>query len=272
MKKQLSNLKHIGDKLPGGWVKVRSELERLQKEEEKNHISFSTFRSVCEAVGIEKEEDQLALSGYLHDLGILLHYQQDEALFDRIFLNPQWVSNAVYTILSEKQLIEDGLFSKKRVFERWGEQYTREEKNAFLLLMQKEAFELVRVHLKALESEGISIDLWDDSRIKPGKRWREEIQTAIAETKVAVLMISADFLASDFIRNNELPPLLEAAEKEGATVLPLILRPCRFQQNKIISQYKSVNDPKEPLSGLSEHDQETILVALTNSIAEKMEE
>jgi len=66
--------------------------------------------------------------------------------------------------------------------------------------------ERLRVHLKPLIRKQV-VDLWDDTRISPGMDWRREIDTALSAASVAVLLISADFLASDFIVDNELPVL-----------------------------------------------------------------
>ena len=51
-----------------------------------------------------------------------------------------------------------------------------------------------------------AIDLWDDTRIETGDVWRTEIQEALDQTRVAILLVSADFMASNFIVGKELPP------------------------------------------------------------------
>ncbi len=121
------------------------------------------------------------------------------------------------------------------------------------------------MHLKPLEREGL-IDRWDDTRIRAGARWHEEIEKALASAKVAVLLVSADFLASDFIADNELPPLLAAAEAKGARILSVIVRPCRFTKTRDLAQYQSVNPADQPLSALSEAEQEEYLVKVTEDI------
>ncbi len=127
----------------------------------------------------------------------------------------------------------------------------------------------LQVHLKPLEREG-AVEYWDDTRIKPGAKWREEIKQALASTKVAVLLISADFLASDFIANDELPPLLKAAEQEGAVILPVIVGPSRFAKTPSLVQFQAVNQPNRPLNKLSEADQDEILVQVTEAIEDAL--
>ena len=129
----------------------------------------------------------------------------------------------------------------------------------------KDWLDKLRTHLRPLERD-FEIEIWDDTRIEPGSKWKEEIHNAVESAKVAVLLISADFLASDFIANDELPPLLKAAEDEGAVILPLILRPSRFQSTRALSQFQAVNDPSKPLSSMSGTEQDDVLVFLTNRI------
>ena len=57
--------------------------------------------------------------------------------------------------------------------------------------------ERLQVHLRPLIRDSIA-DIWDDTRIKPGDSWQLEIRKALESASVAVLLISADFLASEF--------------------------------------------------------------------------
>lgn len=125
--------------------------------------------------------------------------------------------------------------------------------------------ERLRVHLKPLERE-FEIAVWDDTRIRPGSKWREEIREAIKSSKVAVLLISADFLASDFIATDELPPLLAAAEEDGAIILPVIVSPSRFLRIRGLSQFQTVNEPSKPLISMTRGEQEAVFVSVSESI------
>ena len=127
--------------------------------------------------------------------------------------------------------------------------------------------ERLRVHLKALQHEGLRIDCWDDRRIKPGGAWRKEIRKAVEDAAIAILMVSADFLASDFIAKDELPPLLENASSGRTLILPVVVKPCRFRECESLSKFQAVNDPARPLVELSEGDREKVYVEVANAIA-----
>lgn len=122
------------------------------------------------------------------------------------------------------------------------------------------------VHLAQLERIGL-LDRWDDTRIKPGQRWKEEIMKAIHAAKVAILLISAYFMASEFIMNNELPPLLIKARDQGLVILPVIISPCRLEK---LSQFQAVNPPSKTLVEMERGARDRVWLKVVERITEVM--
>lgn len=82
-------------------------------------------------------------------------------------------------------------------------------------------------HLSALEQIG-KITLWNDRDIKGGKVWEDDIRQAMEQAQAAVCLISADFLASGFCMQEEMPRLLERRSKGELEILPVLVRPCNW--------------------------------------------
>jgi len=123
----------------------------------------------------------------------------------------------------------------------------------------KEFLTDIQRHFKPFLSR---IDFWDDNKILPGQKWKEEIRSAILRCKVAILLVSADFLGSDFIATNELPPLLHAAEENGAVILTVILKPCLFEEFETLNQYQAMNPPSRPVIKMEYSEKEELYVNL----------
>jgi hypothetical protein len=66
----------------------------------------------------------------------------------------------------------------------------------------KEYVDRLRVHLKPLEKK-YKFVVWDDKKLKPGDKWKQEIINNLDKSAVVILVISADFLASDFVMEFE---------------------------------------------------------------------
>ncbi|SRR5579871_556503 len=110
-----------------------------------------------------------------------------------------------------------------------------------------------------------SLSTWDDKKIRAGQKWREEIESALSRAKVAVLIVSPNFLDSDFIAEHELPPLLKAAESAGTKVVWVPVRACLWQETPI-QVYQAAHDPETPLAALSEANQDVALVKICQII------
>ena len=72
-----------------------------------------------------------------------------------------------------------------------------------------------------------------------------------------MLLVSADFLASQFIAEDELPPLLKSAKTRGTVILPIILSPCGFDFSPL-SHFQAANDPSKPLTKMNSHQKEEL--------------
>jgi len=108
----------------------------------------------------------------------------------------------------------------------------------------------LKLYLDPLLQENI-IDVWDDTKIGVGARWREEIEKALATSKVAILLVSAEFISSKFIRENELPPLLNAAKNDEMMIFPVIVNPCRLEYMNL-GELQAINSPSRSLLRMRE--------------------
>jgi hypothetical protein len=79
-------------------------------------------------------------------------------------------------------------------------------------------------HLSILQRQGI-ISSWYDRRIEPGTEWAREIDRYINSAEIILLLVSPDFIASDYCYELELKRALERHEAGDARVIPVILRP-----------------------------------------------
>jgi len=122
----------------------------------------------------------------------------------------------------------------------------------------------LKVHLSPLVRNQ-RVDVWDDQRIRTGSQWRKEIDAALTQASAAVLLVSPDFLASDFIQEVELPSLLQSAQRRGTRILPVIIAPCRYDLSPL-APFQAVNSPETPLSGMPKAKAEAILVTLSREI------
>jgi len=83
-------------------------------------------------------------------------------------------------------------------------------------------------HLKAFVHQG-DIILWDDRKIGTGADWFAEIANAMAEASIAICLISAHYLGSDFINKEEIPELRRRRQEEGMLLMPILLSPCAWK-------------------------------------------
>jgi internalin A len=98
--REVTRMPHVRDALLASWFEVKREIEHLEKD----YIPYESYLELCREHRITDERSQRTLIGFLHDLGIVLNFQDDPRLEDTNILNPRWVTNGVYRILNNEPL------------------------------------------------------------------------------------------------------------------------------------------------------------------------
>jgi len=115
------------------------------------------------------------------------------------------------------------------------------------------------------------IDYRDDRNIEPGDKWYEELVDYIGHARVAVLLVSPNFLASRFIMEKELSLILEA-ESQGLTILWVPLSGTFYGPNALagadrVTRYQAVWDANQPLDASPEESRNQLLLDLCKQIS-----
>jgi len=114
--------------------------------------------------------------------------------------------------------------------------------------------ERLRAHLSPLEREGL-VQTWDDREILAGDEWADEIDERLNQADVILLLVTADFIKSEYCYGKELERALErnADKADRAIVIPVILRKCDWESTKL-SRLQALPRGAHPISDWKTED------------------
>ena len=179
---------------------------------------------------------------------------------------PAFIGGASYINLSNNDGFDALL---RRIRQIWRKRNPR--RGVFISYAHKDDqywFDTLLSHLSWLERE-YGIEIWSDRDIAPGARWHESIQTALDLAKVAILLVSPDFLSSSYIASNELPKMLQATETDGVTIFWVPVRQSAYKHSQIAA-FQSAHPPEKPLSTLSSAELDQALVDIGEKLSKAL--
>lgn len=149
-----------------------------------------------------------------------------------------------------------------------GEEHKKGEANVFISYAHsdKSWLDVLSKHLTVLAGSRSLISAWSDASILPGENWSDKIVDALNKADVAVLLVSPDYLVSEFAQR-EMSALLKAAEERGLRLFWIPVRHSLVAETPL-SKFQAAWDPSKPLSALTGPALDEALVQIARRIAE----
>jgi Leucine-rich repeat (LRR) protein len=141
--KRLFDLPIVKNALPKQWKPIREALREESKE--RSYITTDRLSAICTEFGVTVEAEQWQMTDYLHQLGSLLHFQNDPDLMDLVILRPEWAVEGVYTTLKSDMIkeVQKGKFTAEDIFNILrGKGYSNTDAQKILKLMSKNNFDI----------------------------------------------------------------------------------------------------------------------------------
>jgi internalin A len=141
----INELPHVHDIFPNSWFGIKDQLGRMKQDLKKEYLSYDEYVQLCEQHQVTDTSNQYTLLNFLHDLGIVLCFHEDQLrpqLADTVILNPKWVTQGVYTLLNHQTLaVNKGVLEVNQLDKLLDSQrYPRDKQHVILDIMEK--FEL----------------------------------------------------------------------------------------------------------------------------------
>ena len=127
----------------------------------------------------------------------------------------------------------------------------------------------LKTHLTPLQREGL-ITLWADVNINAGIEWEKEIDRHLYAARIILLLISPDFMASEYCYSVEMQRAMERHERGEARVIPIILRPV-FWQGAPFGKLQALPANASPIIGGKWHHQDEAFYAVAEGIRDAVE-
>lgn len=115
------------------------------------------------------------------------------------------------------------------------------------------------------------VEIWSRDRVRGGGAWREEAERARDHADVALLLISASFLASEALMNEELPRIFDQQKKRGLRVIPVLLAACLWDAHPGLGALRPLPRSGVPIASLDGDDRDQALKEIAAEIAELTE-
>ena len=126
-----------------------------------------------------------------------------------------------------------------------------ERDQIFISYSHRDKHWLEQINTFITPSVKAKVKAWDDTGIETGDDWEAAINAAIARARVAVLLVTKDFLASTFITDKELPAIFQARANDGLKLVWIPVSACVYEEHGF-HKIQAAHDPEQPLDTLSE--------------------
>ena len=126
----------------------------------------------------------------------------------------------------------------------------------------------LKAHLIPLQRQRV-IDLWHDRDISAGSEWEQEISRHLNAAQIILLLVSPDFMASDYCYGIEMQRALERHQRGEARVIPIILRPVYWQG--ILGTLQALPTDAKPITSNEWHSQDDAFYDVAKGILEAIE-